>query len=216
MDGRRFDAIARTIVTAQSRRDLARLAAAAALAGAVAGARDAAAGPACMPDGKRCRPHKTSCELCCANCNVKKRKRGRRRFICGPQANPCASDRDCCPGFSCEGEVCTPLPPSDRALKTCLAAVDPEAVLAQVAILPIATWSYTFDDPAIRHVGPMAQDFAAAFGVGVDDRTIHPLDGQGVALAAIQALHGMATALRAENAALCARLDALERRDNGD
>ncbi|MCC7022737.1 MAG: hypothetical protein IT338_07915, partial [Thermomicrobiales bacterium] len=54
------------------------------------------------------------------------------------------------------------------------------------------------------------QDFAALFGVGADDRHIHPLDGQGVALAAIQGLAEELARLRAENAQLAARLQAIE------
>jgi hypothetical protein len=38
-------------------------------------------------------------------------------------------------------------------------------------------------------MGPMAQDFRAAFGVGEDDRHISTVDAEGVALAAIQGLH---------------------------
>jgi hypothetical protein len=77
---------------------------------------------------------------------------------------------------------------SDRDAKRDFADVDREAVLAAVAGLPVSSWSYRADDPRVRHVGPMAQDFAAAFGVGEDDRHIHPVDASGVALAAIQAL----------------------------
>jgi hypothetical protein len=73
------------------------------------------------------------------------------------------------------------------------------------------TWNYTSDDPVIRHIGPIAQDFVALFGVGADDRHIHPLDGQGVALAALQGLLAEIEMLRAENARLAARLDGLER-----
>jgi hypothetical protein len=83
-------------------------------------------------------------------------------------------------------------------------------MLNRVRELPISTWNYTSDDPAVRHIGPMAQDFAALFGVGADDRHIHPLDSQGVALAAIQGLLGEVEALRAENARLAARLATLE------
>jgi hypothetical protein len=78
---------------------------------------------------------------------------------------------------------------SDRNAKADFAPVDGRAVLAGVAALPIRTWRYRGDDPGVRHLGPMAQDFAAAFGVGADDRVIHAVDGQGVALAAVQALH---------------------------
>jgi hypothetical protein len=78
---------------------------------------------------------------------------------------------------------------SDRAAKTGFAPVDTRALLERVAALPITTWSYRSQDPAIRHIGPMAQDFAAAFGVGEDDRHITSVDADGVALAAIQGLY---------------------------
>ena len=43
--------------------------------------------------------------------------------------------------------------------------------------------------PSVRHVGPMAQDFHAAFGLGGDDKHINTVDADGVALAAIQGLN---------------------------
>jgi hypothetical protein len=87
---------------------------------------------------------------------------------------------------------------SDRALKTDVARIDDAAVLEKVAGLPINRWSYV-SERGVRHVGPMAQDFYAAFGVGEDDKHITSIDEDGVALAAIKALH-------AENADLRARL----------
>ena len=53
-------------------------------------------------------------------------------------------------------------------------------------------------DPDIRHIGPVAQDFHAAFGVGADDKHIAAIDRDGVALAAIQALNTEVTRLRQE------------------
>lgn len=100
---------------------------------------------------------------------------------------------------------------SDRSAKTGLAPVDGRAVLARVATLPISTWSYTTQDPAIRHIGPMAQDFATAFGVGEDERHITAVDADGVALAAIQGLNAELEERDARIAALEARLAALER-----
>ena len=91
---------------------------------------------------------------------------------------------------------------SDRNMKEAFEPVDPRAILAAVAQLPIDRWSYKGE--AVRHLGPMAQDFAAAFGLGDDDRHIFTLDAAGVALAAIQGLHALAQAQQA-------RLDALER-----
>jgi hypothetical protein len=77
---------------------------------------------------------------------------------------------------------------SDRNLKEGVAPVDGAALLAKVAALPIATWKYKAQDPSIRHIGPMAQDFSAAFGVGEDSLHISTVDADGVALAAIQEL----------------------------
>jgi len=76
---------------------------------------------------------------------------------------------------------------SDRAAKEQFAEVDAREVLARVAQLPIQTWKFK-DDSATRHIGPMAQDFHAAFGVGPDDKHIATVDADGVALAAIQGL----------------------------
>jgi hypothetical protein len=41
----------------------------------------------------------------------------------------------------------------------------------------------------VRHLGPVAQDFRAAFGLGRNDTTITTVDADGVALAAIQGLN---------------------------
>jgi endosialidase-like protein len=76
---------------------------------------------------------------------------------------------------------------SDRNSKENFAAVDGREVLAKVAALPIATWNYK-QDTGTRHLGPMAQDFYAAFAVGSDDKHIAVVDEGGVALAAIQGL----------------------------
>lgn len=82
---------------------------------------------------------------------------------------------------------------SDRNMKTEISPVDARAVLAKVAALPIATWSYRGSQGTAgpRHLGPMAQDFRAAFGLGDDDRHIAPVDASGVSLAAIQGLNDL-------------------------
>jgi hypothetical protein len=93
---------------------------------------------------------------------------------------------------------------SDRNAKEAFAPVDVQTVLDRVAGLPIETWRYKGD--RIRHIGPMAQDFAAAFDVGPDDRHIDLVDASGVALAAIQALVRRVQAQETELAALRADL----------
>jgi hypothetical protein len=96
---------------------------------------------------------------------------------------------------------------SDRNAKERFAAVDLPAILAAVARLPIERWSYKGEP--VRHLGPMAQDFAAAFGLGADDRHIFPLDATGVALGAIQGLQALAQAQATRLAALERELAAL-------
>ncbi|BAY89284.1 MULTISPECIES: tail fiber domain-containing protein [unclassified Tolypothrix] len=78
---------------------------------------------------------------------------------------------------------------SDRHLKESIAEVDIYAILQGIAKLPITTWQYKDQDQTIRHIGPMAQDFAATFNLGESDRTINFVDAHGVSLAAIQALY---------------------------
>jgi len=101
---------------------------------------------------------------------------------------------------------------SDRNAKENFEPVDSQAILEEVAQLPISTWNYKAEDDSIRHIGPTAQDFYAAFGLGADDKHIASLDASGVALAAIQGLYAQVQELRAENAALQARVDDLEAR----
>ena len=92
-------------------------------------------------------------------------------------------------------------PPSDRNLKENFAAVNPRQMLDKVAALPISRWNF-IGDSATPHVGPMAQDFHAAFGLGTDERHIATVDADGVALAAIQGLNQKFEEQRAENAEL--------------
>jgi hypothetical protein len=84
---------------------------------------------------------------------------------------------------------CAPLCVSDRNLKSGITPVDERKVLEQVASLPITSWRYTSDVDQVTHLGPMAQDFRATFGLGDTDRTYNPLDAHGVELASIKALY---------------------------
>ncbi|HAM73101.1 MAG TPA: hypothetical protein DCM86_15800 [Verrucomicrobiales bacterium] len=128
-----------------------------------------------------------------------------------------------CPGLRASGEVtCTALNiTSDRNAKEGFKPVDAREVLDKLARLPITEWQYK-SQADVRHIGPMAQDFRAAFAVGRDERHITTVDADGVALAAIQGLNGKLEerlaekeaelgALKAENEALAGRLAAIER-----
>ncbi|MFJ6615068.1 tetratricopeptide repeat protein [Streptomyces sp. NPDC091289] len=70
-------------------------------------------------------------------------------------------------------------------------------ILRAVAALPVSTWSYRGEED-VRHLDPMAQDWHASFGLGPDARSIHPVDANGVAIVAVQALHCMVQDLRQE------------------
>ncbi len=78
---------------------------------------------------------------------------------------------------------------SDRNVKENFSPVAPRQVLDKVASMPIESWNYKKEEDTIRHIGPMAQDFHAAFGVGENDKTITTVDADGVSLAAIQGLY---------------------------
>ena len=103
---------------------------------------------------------------------------------------------------------------SDRNMKSNFAPVDAQEVLAKVSALSITAWNFK-NEPAVRHLGPMAQDFYAAFNVGPDDKHIAVVDENGVALAAIQGLNRkVEEQLKAKDAEiqdLKARLEKLER-----
>jgi hypothetical protein len=77
---------------------------------------------------------------------------------------------------------------SDRNAKENFQPVDSRGVLEKIVGLPITRWNYK-EDKRTLHVGPMAQDFHAAFGLGTDEKHISMVDEAGVALAAIQGLN---------------------------
>ena len=107
---------------------------------------------------------------------------------------------------------------SDANMKENFREVAGEEVLAKLAAIPIREWNYTSQDPAIRHMGPTAQDFRAAFGLGDFPLRINTTDADGIALAAINALERRTRdlpqraadvdRLAADNAALRAQLEA--------
>ncbi len=102
---------------------------------------------------------------------------------------------------------------SSRAWKENFRALDAEEILDRVAALPIQRWNYTGSDEG-DHIGPTAEDFHAAFGLGHSEQYIATIDADGVALAAIQALkkeHDAAMARKhAEIQSLQTRLESLE------
>ena len=80
-------------------------------------------------------------------------------------------------------------PNSDRHAKTDVQPVDAAVILERVSKMPIQQWRFRAEAEGIRHIGPMAQDFRAAFGLGAHENAIATVDADGVALAAIQGLN---------------------------
>ncbi|MCX6926209.1 MAG: tail fiber domain-containing protein [Verrucomicrobia bacterium] len=108
---------------------------------------------------------------------------------------------------------------SDRNVKKDFAPVDQRTILEKLAALPITQWHYKWESPEVTpHIGPMAQDFKAAFYPGTDDKSITTQEADGVALVAIQGLNQKVEDLSGElkrrdmeNAELKQRLEKLER-----
>lgn len=109
---------------------------------------------------------------------------------------------------------------SDRNAKANFRDEDGEMILLAIADMPVPSWNYKSQDPSIRHLGPMAQDFYAAFGLGEDDKHINTVDIDGINLLAIQALEKRTrelaqltaefAAVKAENEAMKAQMARFE------
>jgi trimeric autotransporter adhesin len=109
---------------------------------------------------------------------------------------------------------------SDRNRKINFLDVNGEDLLARLRNVPVSTWQYRDEaDRTVMHIGPMAQDWQAAFGFSRDNTTINMSDLDGVNLAGVKALEQRTAALQqqltardAEIAQLRARQDASDRR----
>ena len=86
-----------------------------------------------------------------------------------------------------------------------------DEILIRLRDVPVRTWSYRSDDDAVRHIGPTAQDFRRAFGLGNDSLTIGTVDADGVSLAAIKALDARSERQASELVSLRAANDSLQR-----
>lgn len=146
------------------------------------------------------------------------RATGGTRFVSAvdPDGNPTAGVQ-LAPGGNSWSSI------SDRNLKENFTPVNGRRILEQLSLIPITRWNMKAQNPSIRHIGPMAQDFYAAFGLGESDRYISSSDADGIALLSIQALYKMSLEkdqkieqltqelkkLRASNVALQAQMETL-------
>lgn len=104
---------------------------------------------------------------------------------------------------------------SSRSTKENFAAVDGEALLASLRAIPVTTWNYVSEGKQARHIGPMAEDFYAAFNLGTGNTTIGVQDLAGIAIAAVKALEERTAQLQEKTAeldALRTQMQSLEQR----
>ncbi|HEY1172599.1 MAG TPA: tail fiber domain-containing protein [Verrucomicrobiae bacterium] len=107
---------------------------------------------------------------------------------------------------------------SDRNSKKDFNEVNPKEIMDKLAKVPVLSWHYRWEDgTSTPHLGPIAQDFKAAFYPGRDDKSISTMEFDGVALAAIQGLYATVKekdqelqSLKTQNEDMAKRLDALE------
>jgi hypothetical protein len=99
---------------------------------------------------------------------------------------------------------------SDKHVKENFVQINPQSVLERLSAIPISTWNYKENDGGNMHMGPMAQDFYAAFGLGTDNKHISTVDADGVAFASIQALYQQNQSLQTEVDALHAKVMSME------
>jgi hypothetical protein len=99
---------------------------------------------------------------------------------------------------------------STRDIKANFSFVEAKQVLQKLFNVPIRTWSYRHQTPSIQHIGPLAEDFYAIFGLGEDEKYINTVDLEGVALAAIQGLYQLVREQQDQMMAQQGRIASLE------
>lgn len=91
---------------------------------------------------------------------------------------------------------------SSKTLKENFTEVDGETLLAQIRSVPLNTWNLIDEEGKPLHMGPFAEDFHAAFGLGDTDHAIGHQDIDGVNFGGVKALEKRTAALREENGRL--------------
>ena len=86
----------------------------------------------------------------------------------------------------------------DRNMKENFEPVDGEWVLEKIKNIPITKWNYKKTDPNEKYIGPVSQDFYAAFHLnGTDSLGINSISIDGVNIAGIKALEKRTSEMKA-------------------
>ncbi len=165
------------------------------------------------PDGMSCAENLCIDGKCQFSC-------GTEPPMCAAKGASCAAGETCCDGLTCCAGVPVPAgeeycsdmcPDSDVNIKQNFASLNQQVILDKLASMPLSTWSYKTEEGEVRHIGPMAQDFMAAFQVGASDKAIEKVDADGVSFAAIQALYVRLQEVERQNAELSRELQEIKR-----
>jgi hypothetical protein len=101
---------------------------------------------------------------------------------------------------------------SDKNKKENFKKIDKQDVLDKLVAMPMESWNYKAQNKTIRHIGPYAQDFNKAYGLGDGKLSISTIDSDGVALVSVQALAERNRNLSARNKNLESKVISLEER----
>jgi len=101
---------------------------------------------------------------------------------------------------------------SDKNKKENYEEVDKQKVLDKLIAMPMEKWNYKAQDDKVKHIGPYAQDFNKAYGLGDGKLSISTIDSDGIALTSIQALAERNKHLSEKNKALESKVNSLELR----
>jgi len=102
----------------------------------------------------------------------------------------------------------------DRNLKENFKEIDENSILQKVINLPITQWNYK-KDQSRTFIGPMAQDFYAAFQLGNDSTHIAEIEPGNIALVAVKALGKQNLSLQQQNANLVTQVQSLASQNEG-
>ncbi|MFN0031083.1 MAG: tail fiber domain-containing protein [Flavobacteriales bacterium] len=97
--------------------------------------------------------------------------------------------------------------PSSRDLKEMFIELNSQDILEKISSLEMKQWKYKQNKA--WHIGPIAEDFYEAFGLGLDNKSISTIDPAGVALVGVQALYARVEELKKETEEMTAVNEAM-------
>jgi hypothetical protein len=78
---------------------------------------------------------------------------------------------------------------SSRDLKENFTQLNKVDILNKIAQIDLTQWNYKLENASTTHIGPIAEDFYALFGLGGTNKSISTIDPAGIALVGIQVLN---------------------------